>query len=144
MTNNTKDKIMSVLSIIYNFEFVYIFKIVVFIIMIFMSRVNVNVGNYDLLPTLIFSISVLLDNVILSKNVKDKAFGLNIIYVLYLLYVVSSLVFMLLLYLKQIKITVQLLKWCNRIIIFYFMSPLLEMIFDINTHIKDEYNNKYS
>lgn len=142
-TETTKDKLMNLFQILWDFELVYLGKIAVIIYMAFTVKTNTDINNFDLSPLIIFATSILIDCIVAGKNVRRNMRELLLFHTIFLgLYIFGGM-FVILIQNNLIEVTEEKLNYCNYFIPFCCFSPVLELFYDIRSHLKNEDINKY-
>lgn len=141
-----KDKIVNIISIIWDFDLVYIIK---FGIVVFMCR-TVHLSNQinelnpqNLLPILTFVISLFIDCIVSGKFVKNNLKDFLLIHFILFVIIFSGFIYVALVYTQQINIDSFSVNICNGFSIFCCVTPLMEMFYDVNSRLQNEKNSNY-
>lgn len=147
MTLN-KDKIVNIIEIVWNYDLVYIFKIGIVIFMCYTvqlsTSVNMSTNMLPMLPMLTFAGSLFIDCIVAGIFVKNNLKGFLIIHSIFFVIFFIGLIYALLVYTKQIELCDSVINNCNNFSKFCCISPLLELLYDINSHLQNENNNNYN
>lgn len=143
---NIKDTKANVLQIILQNEFIYLIKLVVFIFVVFTVFIGFeeieNVNVRDFVGTFTFILTTTIDSVVLAKAFKVKG-KINIILIVYIFLLFLSVGFVALVFAGELEISLFSICVCNLINIFCCLSPILEMIYDVISHLQNEKNRNY-
>lgn len=143
-----KNKIGNIIEIVWNYDLVYIFKIGIVIFMCYTVKlstgVDMSTNMLPMLPMLTFIGSLFIDCIVAGMFVKNNLKGFLMIHSIFFVIFFIGLIYALLIYNKQIELCDSAINNCNVFSIFCCISPFLELLYDINSHLQNENNNNYN
>ncbi len=144
--DNKKNRKANIQQIILQNELIYLLKLVVFIfivITIFIEFEEVDKVNIqDFVGTFTFVLTATIDSVVLAKAFKVKG-KINDILIGYIFLLFLSVGFVTLVFVGKLGISLFSICLCDLINIFCCLSPMLEMIYDVDSHLQNEMDRNY-
>lgn len=142
-----KDKVINIIEIIWGYDLVYVIKFGIVVFMCHTVRISNNISqasSKDVLPMLTFAISLFIDCIVAGKFVKNNLKGFLLVHTVLSVVVFSGLIYIFTIYTQQIVMNDFSVDICNLYSMFCCISPVMELIYDINSHLQNEENNNYN
>ncbi len=143
---NIRNTRANIQQIILQYEIVYLVKLVVFIFIVFTVFISTNkieeLTTKDFVGIFTFALTTAIDSVVLAKAFKVKG-RINSILIGYISFLFVFVGIVGLVLVEKIKITWLSICVCDFASIYCCLSPLLEMVYDVMSHVQNEKARNY-